>query len=57
MFDSWSNTDLTGLEMQFDDCMYSRNGGTPIAGISSSTLVSEGCTVEREGNDGLVIAN
>ncbi|KAG6360394.1 hypothetical protein INS49_011452 [Diaporthe citri] len=57
MFDAWSQADLTGLEMQFDSCVYSRNGGAPIAGISSSTLVNESCTVKREGNDGLFISN
>ncbi|KAK2605065.1 hypothetical protein N8I77_007941 [Diaporthe amygdali] len=51
----FSNADLSGMELQFDDCLYSRNGGTAIGGLSSSTLYNQGCTAEKEDDGSLLI--
>lgn len=55
MFDSWTNTDFSGLELQLEDCLYSRDGGTPIPGINSSTLYNSGCTAQRKDDDSILL--
>lgn len=39
----------TGMELQFESCLSSYNGGTRLAAISSSILVTESCTVLLRG--------